>query len=382
VSTVRNPVPDAAGLRRAFDGAAAVPTIGLEEEVMLLDARTWDLLPRGAEVLARAGGDPAVKGELPASQLELVTPACATVGEAARALLAARRRLATAAAGVGALAGLGVHPFASPEGEPSRGDRARSMVAEYGMIARRQLVFGLHVHVAVRPLERALGVYNALRSYLPDLAALAANSPFYAGRDTALASVRPKLSELLPRQGVPPAFSGVEELAASLRWAERAGVLTDARQWWWELRVHPVLGTVEVRVCDTQPTVASSAALAAVIHALCAWLGARHDAADLPAPAPTWRIEANRWAACRRGVKGTMAHLDDGAPSPATERIAALLDVLHPVALGLGCAGELAGARELLADPVPDRHRAVAAERGLDGLLAWLAARFLEDRAG
>jgi glutamate---cysteine ligase / carboxylate-amine ligase len=381
VATVRNPVPDAAALRRAFDGDDAL-TVGLEEEVMLLDPVTFDLSPRAAEVLDRAGGDPCLKDELPASQLELLSPPFAAVGEAAVALLAARHRLAEAAAGIGWLAGLGVHPYAAPEGELSGAARHRPMVAEYGLIARRQLVFGLHVHVAVRPFDRALGVYNALRSHLPELAALAANAPFYAGADTGLASMRPKLSELLPRQGVPPPFADVGELAAALAWAARARSLTDARQWWWELRLHPVLGTIEVRVCDAQPTVAETAALAAVIHALCAWLAQRHDAGDLPPPAPSWRIEANRWSACRHGLAGTMAGLDDGAPLPTAERIRALLATLGPTAAGLGCETELRVARSMVDGPAPDRHRAVAGERGLDGLLAWLAGRFLLDADG
>src|SRR5690606_35183490 len=99
------------------------------------------------------------------------------------ALLAARRELAAAVRGIGRLAAIGVHPFATPEGELSNDPTYRPMLAEYGLIARRQLVFGLHVHVAVRPLERAVAVYNAMRSYLPLLAALAADAPFYVGAD-------------------------------------------------------------------------------------------------------------------------------------------------------------------------------------------------------
>jgi carboxylate-amine ligase len=267
---------------------------------MLLHPSTLDLLPRAADVLAIVDGDPAVKGELPASQLELLTPPVSTVGEAAAALRTARRRLASATTGIGLLAAAGAHPFSAPEGELNTGERYEAIVREYGCIARRQLVFGLHVHVAVRPAVRALAVYNALRSYLPELAALSANAPFHAGVDTGLQSIRPKLAENLPRQGIPPAFASFEELASTLRWGARAGVLTDPRQWWWELRLHPRFGTIEVRVCDAQTTVAESTALAAVIHALCVWLAQRHEGGDLPPPAPTWRIEENRWASAAR----------------------------------------------------------------------------------
>ncbi len=376
-----NAIPSAADLRRAFDVPAPM-TVGLEEEVMLLHPVTLDLLPRAGDVLARCGGDRSVKLELPASQLELVTRPAATVGEAAVALWGARQRLARAAEGIGMLAGAGAHPFTAGEGVLSAAERYEAMIREYGWVARRQLVFGLHVHVAVRPSVTALAVYNALRSYLPELAALAASAPFHAGVDTGLASVRPKLGENLPRQGIPPAFASFEEVATELRWGARAGVLVHAGQWWWELRLHPAFGTIEVRVCDAQAAVAETAALAAVIHALCGWLAERCAAGDLSPPAPGWRIEANRWSACRHGVHGTLADLCTGEPAPARARLWALLDALDPTAKRLGCGRELTAARRILDDPAPDRHRAVAGTRGLVGLCAELAARFCEDPLG
>jgi glutamate---cysteine ligase / carboxylate-amine ligase len=372
----RNPTLRAEDLRRVFD-VPSPPTLGLEEEVMLLDPSSLDLLPRAADVLARVSGDEAIKGEMPASQLELFTAPSSTVGEATAALRAARRRLAVAASGIGTLAAAGVHPFAAVEGELSQSVRSTRMLEVYGRIARLQLVFGLHVHVAMRPATRALAVYNALRSYLPELAAMAVNSPFLGGTDTLLQSVRPKLSETLPRQGVPPPFASISELADALHWGTRAGVLADARQWWWELRLHPVLGTVEVRVCDAQSTVGASGALAAVIQSLAVWLAERHEGGDLPPADPTWRIEENRWSACRWGVHGRMADLRTGAVVPTAERLAALLDDLASTADRLACSPELKAAHALIEEPAADRHRAIAAERGLRGLVAWLTEQFL-----
>src|ERR671936_1236756 len=217
---------------------------------MLLDPETLDLAPRATEVLERVRVYARFKAELPAAQLEIVPPPAASVGEATAALRAARADLAEAAKGIGILAGAGAHPFAATEGALSHGERYEAIAREYGPIARRQLVFGLHVHVAVRPGDRALAVYNALRGYLPLIAAVAANAPLYAGGDTGLASVRPKISELLPRQGVPPPLASFDELDAALRWAH-----IEHAQWWWEARPHPGFGTVEVRVPDTQTTV-------------------------------------------------------------------------------------------------------------------------------
>ena len=353
----------------------AVPplTLGLEEEVMLLDAETLDLLPRAGEAIERAGGDPRFKLELPRSQLEIALPPSGTVAESVRALAAARTDLLAAVDGIGTVAAAGVHPFADPLGELNDGPRYDLTAREYGPIARRQLVCALQVHVAVGGAERTLGVYNALRSHLPEIAALAANAPFYAGEDTGFASVRPKISELLPRQGVPPAIPSWEAFAEALRWGAAAGGVPEPARWWWELRPHPVHGTLEVRVPDAQATVADASAVAALVHALVGWLAARHDAGDLPDPAPTWRIEENRWAACRHGLDAPLADLVTGAPAPARERIAGRVGELAGTARELGCEGELAGVARLLEANGAERQRRAG---DAHGAAAWLASVF------
>jgi glutamate---cysteine ligase / carboxylate-amine ligase len=365
-----------ANVRAAFEVDAPM-TIGLEEELMVLDPETLDLQPRAAELLERVAGDPRYKPELPAAQLEIVVPPARTVSEAATALAAARARLAAAAEGHSLLAGAGAHPFAAVSGVLSAGPRYDAIAREYGPVARRQLVFGLHVHVAVRPADRALAVYNALRSYLPLVAAVAANAPFYGGVDTALASVRPKLCDLLPRQGVPPPLTSWDELGAALRWGEMAGAMLDRAQWWWEARLHPLLGTVEVRVPDTQTTVAETAAVAAVVHALVTQLAARHEGGEPLPVAPSWRIAENRWSACRHGLDGTMADLVTGERRPTRAWAAQLLDELSGAAERAGCTAQLADARHALSVNGTIRQRAVAGQHGsLVALAAWLAECF------
>ncbi|MCW2993883.1 MAG: YbdK family carboxylate-amine ligase, partial [Conexibacter sp.] len=312
-------------------------SIGLEEELMLLDPETLDLAPCAPAVLARLAGDARFKAELPAAQLEIVGRPAQTVPEAAAELRRARRDLARGAEGLARPAGAGVHPFASGIGVVSPGERYERIVGEFGGVVRRQLVFGLHVHVALSGPDRVLAVYNALREHLPALAALAGGSPFYEGRDTGLASVRPKLSELLPRQGIPPVLEDWGAFARALAWGRPAGAFADAR-WWWEARPHPVHGTLEVRVPDTQATVADTAAVAAVVHALVSTLAERHDARELPAPAETWQIAENRWSACRHGVTGTWTDARTGAVTPMADHLHALLDDLGPAARRLGCA--------------------------------------------
>jgi glutamate---cysteine ligase / carboxylate-amine ligase len=358
-------------LRAVFD-APSPPTLGLEDEVMLLDPATLDLAPRSAELLEAMAPDPRFALELPASQLELIVGPVGTVREAIADLAAARAELAARTNGDVRLAGAGLHPFAAVEGELNRGARYDLTLAEHGHLARRQLVFAFQVHVAVRPADRALAVYNALRSYLPELAALAANAPFHGGRDTGLASGRPPVAGLLPRQGIPPELRSWDEYADALRW------VGDPARWWWELRPHPIHGTLELRVPDTQATVADASAITAVAQTLVVWLSESLDEGGALPVHETWRIEENRWRACRYGVEGDLRDLSTGERVPTRRRLHALLDELEPVAERLDCAAELAEARRLAEVNGAMALRAAAGEsQDLRRATAWLADRFL-----
>jgi glutamate---cysteine ligase / carboxylate-amine ligase len=371
-----SPSPTAAELRATFDAPGTLG-VGLEEELFLLDAGTLDLLPRASEAIERLDGDPRFKLELPAAQLEIVTRPARGVPEAIAALAAARRDLAAAVAPAARLMGAGAHPFAAALGVLNPGPRYDLTAAEYGDFARRQLVCGLHLHVSLGGADRTLAVYNALRSHLAELAALAANAPFHGGRDTGLASVRPTIASLLPRQGVPPAMSSWDAYADALRWGAAAGPVTDPRRWWWELRPHPLHGTLELRVPDAQATVADVGAVAAYAHALIASLAERHDAGEALPVADAWRLEENRWAACRSGLDAVLADPVTGAGVAARDLLAEQIERLAPVAERLGCAAQLLRAGELARENGALRARAVAAEHGIHGVAAWLAGRFL-----
>jgi carboxylate-amine ligase len=344
---------------------------------MLLDPDTLDLAPCAAEVLQGLAGDGRFKLEMPASHLEIALGPFAGAEEIAPALRQARVDLAAQSAGRVMPATAGVHPFSASVGILNDGERYDDMRSEYAGIARRQLVCALQVQVAVGGAERTLAVYNALRSYLPVLAALSANAPFYEGGDCGLASVRPKLCELLPRQGVPPAIESWAHLARIFDWGRRAQAFAQPRTWWWELRPHVGYGTLELRVPDAQITVQDAAAVTAVAYALVTWLAERHAGGESLAVAETWQIEENRWSACRHGVHGAMADLITGVRAPTGDLLHALLDDLAPVAARLGGAAGLARARELALRNGADAQRAVAREHGVRQMTRWLAERFL-----
>jgi glutamate---cysteine ligase / carboxylate-amine ligase len=361
--------------RAAFDDARHL-SVGVEEELLLVDPQSLDLAPVAAAVLRRLEADPRFKHELSAAQVELVTPVCAHVPEAMAALAGARSRLRAAAGGLARLAGAGAHPFAAEWADFSPGERYAALAARYRWAARRgALCAGLHVHVGVRGADRALAVWNALRGFMPELLALAANAPYLGGRDTGLATVRPKLAESLPRQGVAPAFASFEAYADVVRRGVAGGAFADAGELWWECRLHPVLGTLEVRVPDAQSSLADAGAIAALVHALVARLCERHDAGEaLPRPAALLVAE-NRWRALADGAGGTLLDLDGGPSQPARRRLEALIDDCAPAAARLDAAALLDGARTLLEQPPAERQRAVARREGLRGLVAWLADR-------
>jgi carboxylate-amine ligase len=371
----------AAALRAVFD-AAPEYTVGVEEEVMLLDPVTLELAPRAPEMLARLDGDERFKPELPASQIEILTRPHTSVLDAAAELQAGRRELARRTEGDVCLAAAGVSPLGSGVGELNALPRYERIVREYGPVARRQLVCALQVHVSVGSADRSLAVYNAVRSYLPCVAALAANAAFYEGDDTGLASIRPNLAELLPRQGIPPVLGSWEEYAAALRWGAATGAFPDAGYWWWELRPHPRFGTLEFRVPDSQATIADGVAIATVVQALVVWLAERHRAGEELAVSPRWRIEENRWSACCLGVEGWWVDPETDARRRTRERLRELLQTLAPIAERLGSRAALEHAAQMVEVNGAVAQRRAGADGGARTVARLLVERFLEPWEG
>jgi carboxylate-amine ligase len=335
------------------------------DSLMPVDAIDW--------VLAEAAGDGRFKAEFRASQLELCTSVCLTVGDAGRELASARTHILERVEGQLRLIAAGTHPASTVASTVTARDRFRGIADDCAWATRRGQPSGLHVHVAVGDPDEALAVYNAARSYLPELAALAANSPFFEGRPSGLASTRLKLTEDLPRAGIPPAFSSWRSLAEFVTWARRGGLFSDLSYLWWDLRPRPDYGTLELRIADVQTRPAETAAIAAVWQSLVAALAVRHRRGESLPVHDTQMLSENRWRALRNGLDGELVDLETGAAVPARDRIGALLDELEPYADELGCREELADAWTLQAENGAARQRATAARNRMRGLLEWLA---------
>jgi carboxylate-amine ligase len=357
-------------------------SVGIEEEVMLLDPRNCDLASRVDLVLEAAGPELAahLAQETHGSAVELATAphddaagAVAQLGDL-RGLL---RETLDGLALAGAVAG--THPFATWQHvHVSAGERQQEVHSTMRELARREPTFALHVHVGVPDPEDALRAMNRMRAHVPLLLALSANSPFWQGRDSGLASARVPLFGAFPRSGLPRAFATYEELVGVTDLLIRSGAFPEPSFIWWDLRLQPRYGTIEIRVMDGQTRVEDTAALVALVQALVR-VEAEEDG-GLAAPALVGApevLEENRFLALRDGVEAELVDPDRGCRVPVREIVARTLDACAPVAAALGTADALSGVQGLLETPSPARQRAAArGPRGLISLVCDLADAF------
>jgi carboxylate-amine ligase len=361
---MKDTVARAEYLRSVFAGTAA-GTVGLEEELLVVDRRSWLPAP-AAEVLAVVD-DARIKQELPACQVEIATSVHKDPDVAVAELRSCRALLAARCGSGLAVVAAPVHPLVDGPVELSATARAVGLEDRYREVLLRQLVSSLQVHLAFGDADCTLAVYHALRNLLPELAALAGAAPFVGGRDSGLCSVRPVIAAQLPRQGVPPIIASWEEFAGDLCWAVRGRAVDDPSEWWWELRPHVRFGTLELRVLDVQATTDWTRAIVRFVYALAARLAELHHLGELPAPAPSWRIAENRWAALRDGVQGELLDLCTGVARPTRRRLHELIDAAEAHA-----PGGLADVRALVENPAVDHLRMLGPHR----VVPWLAEVF------
>jgi glutamate---cysteine ligase / carboxylate-amine ligase len=352
-------------------GSSAPFTIGIEEEFQLLSAESHELVPRFDEIAAEAA-DERVRQELMTSVLEAATGIHDCVPKAVGEVREIRRSLRDAAARRGALiASAGTHPFSRWEHqEITDTPRYQGVVEELRWVAERVAIFGLHVHVAVPTADAAATITTAVRTHVPELLALSANSPFWQGHATGLASTRSRVFETMPRSGLPPRLESFEEFDELVRRGEAAGFFADYTYLWWDVRPHPKLGTIELRAFDAQTRVENVAALAALSQSLvAAFAGGR------PAAQPRTFVDENKWRAARYGLDADLVDLARDTERPARDAIRELLETAEPFARRLGCAEELAEVERILdRGNGADEQRRVEKEGGsLLAVTQWLA---------
>jgi carboxylate-amine ligase len=356
-------------------GAGPAFALGVEDELLLVDPRTHALSHTAVEVLERItvpDAEGTAKPDTYAAMIELTTPISHTAGEASAALARLRERVREAG---GTVIGAGEHP------DGAFGDVVHFPAERYRLLERmmRGLLWrtptgALHVHVGMPDAAAAMRAFNGLREHLPVLGALAANSPFWHGRDSGLQSGRTPMFRGYRGAELPRAFHDYDDYAATMAATVAAGDLPDYTFLYWDVRPHPKLGTVEVRAMDAQASLWSIGAIAALIRALARREAERHGAAGIGGDGvPREALVEASFAAARDGLDARLPL--DGSLRPAREVIRATLELARPFARELGDEDALAGVERILAEGNgADRQRAAHARGGMEAMLGLLVA--------
>lgn len=361
-------------------------TLGVEEELMIVGGDRLELVPAGPRVLEALPPvlRERVSPETHAASIEIQTGIRPTVAGAVEELAALRRDLAREleVLGLGA-ASAGTHPLAlGLDTQVSPDERHQHIYEDLGALARREPTFALHVHVGLPDPEAAVRAHDHLRTQVPLLIALAANSPFWRGGDSGLSSARTFVFGAFPRTGMPRAFGSYGAYVEAVEALLAARAIPEPTFIWWDLRLQPKLGTLEVRVMDAQARVHDNAPLIALLQCLARTAA---EGEDPPAAPPLPEIlDENHFIAARDGADAAL--IEGRLRVPVAEVLAATIERCRPHARALGCEAELEAAASLTLDNGAARQRRAAAERGVSGVAAALVEEYVPraapDRTG
>jgi carboxylate-amine ligase len=324
-------------------------TIGIEEELMILDADSLELV-NAIEALIEPAPAGEIKPELMESVLEISTEPCADIAQAGEQLRALRRQVAaTAAARNLSIGSAGTHPFAMWEDQRIVArPRYRDLISALRFVARQELIFGMHVHVGLDDPDKAIHVANGMRVHMPVLLGLSANSPFWRADSTGLASTRTPIFRAFPRVGIPPTYKDWEDYERRIEFMVAAKVIEDYTYLWHDVRPHPKFGTVEVRVMDSQTHIEHSLGLAALVQALIRELAEHFDSGKRLSRYPFEMLDENKWLAARHGLAGELVDLPHSTRVSTRELARRLVERMRDHCQDLGSLAELEAIDDLL----------------------------------
>jgi carboxylate-amine ligase len=368
--------------RIAYSGSPD-PTLGIEVELQIVDPETGNLAPGGPAIIEAFGEPDFVKPELLQATVEVNVGPCDTVAEAREGLTERVTAVRKVANDLGYdLLSAGTHPFARwDDQEITDNQRYQHFLDRMQWPVRRLMIFGLHVHVGVSDGEKAIAISNAMTTFLPHLLALSASSPLWYGEDTGLASVRVKIFETLPTAGLPFRMINWGEFQRFMNTLINARAIESIREIWWDIRPHPIFGTLEVRIADAMPTMTETIAMAAFIQCLIVRLGDLYDHGDFLPTRRQWIVAENKWRAARYSDEAMIISDETGTLQRMDENIHSLVDRLEPVSKRLGCPDELQDVRRLLeVRPSYYRQRQVFNESGSRAVVDYLVNQLIEDK--
>ncbi len=332
-------------------------TLGVEEEMHIVDAATGELVPKIEEIMTRLPEDlkEAVSYELFQSVLEIKTPPCSSVTEAEGILRELRSRVGSWAAACGSsLASAGTHPFSPYKDQKiTAQDRYKRVIETLRWVAEREVIFGQHVHVGVPDEEAVIEAHNRLSEQVPLLLALSVNSPYWQGMDTGYDSTRVKIFETFPRSGLPPAFPDYEAFENYVDLMVDSGAIDDYTFCWWDVRPHSRIGTIELRVLDSQTSLNYAMSLSALTQCLVV----SFLAGDPKGPYNRELAIENKWRASRHGLEAAFYDAAKGTSIPASTLARDLVNELRPISQDLGCENELQGVLEIVENGTGSQHQ-------------------------
>ena len=322
-----------------------VYTLGIEEEFAIIDPETRELRSHIHEILedGKVTLKEQIKPEMHQSVVELGTEICQSVVDAREHVIGLRTKLAALAGRSGLkIASVGTHPFSHWHDQLiTEGERYQEIVKDMQLLARANLIFGLHVHVGIPDRDSAIQVMNQTRYFLPHIYALSVNSPFWVGRNTGLKGYRLKVFERFPRTGIPDAFESLSEYEDYCKLLVKTGCIDNPKKIWWDIRLHPFFNTLEIRVCDAQSRVDDTLAMAALIQAVIAKLY------KLFRQNTTFRVyrrrllDENRWRASRYGIDGKLIDFGREAEVETRSLLNELIDFISTEIVELGSVREM-----------------------------------------
>jgi glutamate---cysteine ligase / carboxylate-amine ligase len=328
-------------------------TIGIEEEYQTVDPVTRDLRSHIAtEMLAKGKRrlEERVKAEMHQSVVEVGTRICKTIGEAREDLYDLRRQMIQLAREHNLVLVAGAtHPFADWRTQEIYPDpRYQRVVEDLQLVARANLIFGLHVHVGVEEREAAMSIMNSMRYFLPHILALSTNSPFWRGMKTGLKSYRAKVFDKFPRTNIPDSFSSYSEFENFVNLLIKTNCLDNAKKIWWDIRPHPFFNTVEIRVCDLPMRAEETLAITALIQATAAKLHLLHARNQDYRQYSRALIMENKWRAVRYGLDGKLIDFGKEIEVPERDLILEYLEFIDEVVDELECREPIEYIRTIL----------------------------------
>ncbi len=344
-------------------------TLGIEEEYQIIDPETRSLAPMSEDLIARGQvilGDQ-IKPELMRSQVEVGSKVCRNISEARDEVIRLRSTICRLAEDRGLrMAAASTHPFSRwHEQELTDADRYEKLASDLRDVARRLLIFGMHVHVGIEDRELRVDVMNQARYFLPHLLAFSTSSPFWHGRDTGLKSYRSVIFENMPRSGIPPSFGAYSEYEGFIDTLIRTGCIDEPTKIWWDIRPHPKFPTLEFRVSDVCTRIDEVICIAAILQALVAKLMRLRQDNRSWRPYRHHLITENKWRAVRYGLDGKLIDFGKKREIPLRELAVELLEVIDDVVDELGTRKEVEYLHTLLAEgSSADRQLATFSETG------------------